>query len=163
MEIDEARWDLTKKTANDLVKDFTSPPIPVSEIAMENGVDVVYANFGKHSKKVAGFCDFREEKIYVNNADPIKRQFFTVAHELGHWLLHQEIFEKNPDEYSVLARLQSTESDNPLEQEANYFAANLLVPDQLLNPVRQSPVSALANVFGVDVIMMTRRLKDAHV
>lgn len=124
------------------------------EIAESNGVHVVFADFGEHSEKVAGFCDFEAEKLYVNKADQTERQFFTIAHEFGHWILHREFFLENPQKYSVLPRFQSVGRHDLYEQEANKFAACLLVPERLLVPVSKAPVSALAKVFKVSKTMM---------
>ncbi len=47
-----ARYSLAKKKAEELTAVYSSPPIPVLEIAQSNGVNVVFSNFGKHSDKV---------------------------------------------------------------------------------------------------------------
>lgn len=52
------RWSLVKAKADELSAPYSAPPIPVLEIAENNGVDVVFASFGSASDKVAGFCDF---------------------------------------------------------------------------------------------------------
>lgn len=156
-----ARWQKCIDEAERFTKDFSSPPIPVIEIAENNGVDVVFADFGVHSAKVAGFCDFKAAKLYVNKQDRPERQMFTVAHEFGHWIMHREFFLANPEKYPVFARFQTNES-NPYEQEANRFAAHLLVPEKLLRPVAKAPVSALASVFKVSKSMMEIRLKNVR-
>lgn len=154
------RWQLAKEKANYLALAFSAPPIPVLEIAENNGVDVVFSNFGEHGDTVAGFCDFGDAKLYVNSNDGTERQLFTIAHEFGHWILHKEIFDRFPDRYPVLPRFQATDKKDPLEQEANCFAANLLVPARLLKPVKSAPVASLANIFGVSRTMMEYRVKN---
>ena len=99
MSLAAPRWQKCQTSADLLTASYSAPPIPVVEIAESNGVDVVFADFGSHSEKVAGFCDFGAAKLYVNKADIKERQFFTVAHELGHWILHREFFMKNPEQY----------------------------------------------------------------
>src|SRR5690606_28199437 len=98
------RWTLAQQTADRLTQDYSAPPIPVHEIAENNGVNVVFADFGEHSEKVSGFCDFNARRLYVNADDTTERQSFTIAHELGHWLLHREAFLAEPDKYPVLPR-----------------------------------------------------------
>lgn len=156
------RWQICKSRADDFTKGFTSPPIPVVEIAESNGVDVIFADFGNHTATVAGFCDFGAAKLYVNKADQLERQRFTVAHEFGHWVLHRDFYLENPEKYPVFPRFQSVDHKNPFEQEANNFAACLLVPERLLKPVVKSPVSALASVFRVSKTMMEYRLKNVR-
>ncbi len=154
------RFSLAKKAADDLTDVYSSPPIPVLEIAESKGVDVVFDPFDKYSDTVAGFCDFAARKLYVNENDPLNRQNFTIAHELGHWILHREYFLRHPDKYPVLPRFQDPISGNTFEIEANTFAANLLVPKMLLLPVREAPVSKLAEIFLVSREMMEIRLKN---
>lgn len=154
------RSKFVKDTAAKLVGDYTSPPIPVLYIAEQQGVDVVFDKMGNYADKVAGFCDFRKRKLYVNAGDHINRQTFTIAHELGHWVLHRDFFLAHPDKYPVLPRFQNPDSSNPYEQEANCFAAQVLVPQHLLKPVKHAPVSVLAEVFGVSRQMMEIRLKN---
>ena len=154
------RWQLAEKRAEDLSSDYSRPPIPVLEIAERSGVNVVFANFGGNSEKVSGFCDFEEKRIYVNSEDIQERQSFTMAHELGHWLLHRDYYLDNPEKYPVLPRFKDPDRDNPMEKEANKFAACLLVPERLLRPVKDAPLASLASVFGVSRTMMEFRVKN---
>ena len=156
----KARWNYAKSEAAKLANMFSAPPIPVLEIAENNGVDVVFSDFGTHTGTVAGFCVFGEAKLYVNSKDSTERQLFTIAHELGHWMLHKKIFDHDPDRYPVLPRFQEANEKDPLEQEANCFAANLLVPKRLLKPVKSGSVASLAKIFGVSRTMMEFRLKN---
>lgn len=155
-----AQWAPAKQEADCLTRYYSTPPIPVVEIAESSGVEVVYANLGPFQETVAGFCSFEEEKIYVNADDIAVRQNFTIAHELGHWILHRELFTQSPEDYPVLPRFQSVDYQNPREKEANYFAANLLVPERLLIPVIDSPISVLASAFRVSRKMMEFRVRN---
>ncbi|MDE0254091.1 MAG: ImmA/IrrE family metallo-endopeptidase [Rhodospirillaceae bacterium] len=154
------RRRLAENRADQLSRHYSSPPIPVLEIAERNGVSVTFADFGELSEKVAGFCDLDNARIYVNSKDKTERQSFTIAHELGHWILHREKITNKPETYRVLPRFTDPDSDNPLEKEANAFAACLLVPKRLLKPVLGAPISALANIFGVSRTMMEFRVKN---
>lgn len=149
-----------KTRADELSAGYSTPPIPVLEIAEKTGVNVVFADFGKHNETVAGFCDFAAAKLFVNAKDIRARQMFTMAHELGHWVMHRDAFLSDPTKYPVLPRFQDPAPGNPFEQEANAFAANLLVPARLLIPVKSSPVSVLADIFGVSRSMMEYRLRN---
>jgi len=152
---------MAKREADRLTTVYSSPPIPVLEIAEQNGVSVVFANFGSNSRLVAGYCDFRKAQLFVNVDDKPRRQSFTIAHELGHWLMHREIYRNNPNSYPVLPRFSHSPNNDPREKEANKFAAHLLVPDRLLKPVLSPGVSAtaLANIFFVSRTMMEIRMK----
>jgi Zn-dependent peptidase ImmA (M78 family) len=150
-----------EESAAKLVAIYTTPPIPVLEIAEQNGVEVVFSDFGRHESVASGFCHFKDKKIYVNDSDIFARKVFTIAHELGHWILHQDTFLKDPDKYAVLPRFQKARSDI-FEQEANLFAAELLVPKRLLLPVKSASVAQLAKIFGVSRAMMENRLKNVR-
>ena len=60
-------------------------------------------------------------RILVKQDEPIARQRFTIAHELGHIILG------HVGEYKLVNREPST-ADNPIEQAANVFASRLLAP-----------------------------------
>lgn len=154
------RWEMAERRANDLTKPYSSPPVPVHEIAEMSGVNIVFVDFGKHREEVSGLCDFKTKRIYVNQDDSPERQAFTMAHELGHWILHREIFLEDPESYPVLPRFSDPNRGDPLEKEANKFAACLLVPERLLRTVRGAPVSSLAAIFGVSRTMMEFRVKN---
>lgn len=156
------RWGHVERKANELTAPYSAPPIPVHEIAENNGVNVVFADFGRHAEEVSGFCDFTGKRLYVNRDDSPRRQAFTMAHELGHWLLHRDIFTEDPDRYPVLPRFSDPNREDPLEKEANRFAACLLVPERLLRPVIGAPITALADVFGVSRTMMEFRVKNVR-
>lgn len=154
------RWEIATQAADRLTAGYKRPPIPVHRIAEENGVDVVFADFGRHSETVAGFCDFKAAKLFVNRKDRSDRQSFTIAHELGHWILHRDLFLSQPDLYPILPRYADANRADPLEKEANKFAANLLVPGHLLEPIKAAPVTMLAKAFGVSPTMMGFRVRN---
>lgn len=154
------RWGLAESTADELTKLYSTPPIPVHEIAESNGVNVVFVDFGQHAEQVSGLCDFQARRIYVNKLDSAERQTFTMAHELGHWLLHRDVFLNDPDRYPVLPRFSAPDRADPLEKEANKFAACLLVPSRLLRDVEGAPVAQLASLFCVSRTMMEFRVRS---
>ena len=156
------RLAVAEITADGLSDIYSSPPIPVIDIAEENGVNVLFVDFGKNAEIVSGLVDFPNARLYVNRSDYLERQIFTVAHELGHWLLHKDIYESDPERYNVLPRFSNPFRDDPLEQEANRFAASLLVPKRLLIPVLHAPVSTLSEIFLVNRALMERRIKDVR-
>ena len=156
------RLEHAEKTADDLTDIYSSPPIPPRDIAEENGVHVLFVDFGKHAETVSGLVDFSKARLYVNGSDKFERQSFTIAHELGHWLLHKDLYDADPERYNVLPRFSDPFRDDPLEQEANRFAASLLIPRRLLVPVLHAPVSKLSKIFMVKRAMMERRIRDVR-
>lgn len=156
---DNPKHDAARRKAAEMVEIYSAPSIPVVEIAERNGVNVVFSDLGKFRETVAGFIDFGKRRIYVNKLDKPVRQRFTLAHELGHWVLHRNAFEANPSLYPVMPRFSSVDESNAFEQEANAFASELLVPNKLLDKVRSHPATLLADVFDVSRTMMEIRLR----
>lgn len=70
--------------------------------------------------------------IGVNKHHHLNRQRFTIAHEIGHYLLHASkapVFIENLDLYRDES---SSEGTDAWEVEANTFAAELLMPEEVL-------------------------------
>ena len=68
---------------------------------------------------VAGQILLDEKRIIVNSRHSLARQRFTIAHELGHSLLRHK---------PRVGHFLDCQSDSAQEQEANLFAAYLLMP-----------------------------------
>lgn len=141
---------------------ITQPPIHIVELAKNYGYDVLMANL---PPDVAGMVYEKRKAILINNKDSTQRQAFTIAHELGHIKLHPDELAADPN-LGVLYRIPLGHKDSdPKEQEANCFAANLLVPDKMLKALveqynKLATVERLARVFGVSTDVIRYRLKD---
>jgi Zn-dependent peptidase ImmA (M78 family) len=138
----------------------TEPPVRVAEIAEAYSWPVKFVTWPPQYAHVSGYCDFDEHHIAVNAAEPAKRQRFTIAHELGHAILHREIIRSAPNRYNALLRAPLGGVKDPLEQEANMFAAHLLVPRNMLDRyVNVASDAELSTVFIVseDVIRYRRQ------
>lgn len=144
-------------------------------IAKAYGIDVRKADL---DGSLSGFLIHDESGrvfIGVNSADGTRRQRFTVAHELGHYFLHDrtEPFLDGPTgKFKVMSRDDvSREGTDPREIEANLFAAELLMPsDRIRADVEMhghldlldegdSFVSDLAKKYQVSVRALTIRLE----
>lgn len=62
--------------------------------------------------------------IFTNSCSRLSRELFTLAHEMGHVILHLEDDNSFIDDHVTI----SGSSTDEKEQEANYFAACLLMP-----------------------------------
>jgi len=155
LKIEKPNYKKAQNSALKLLKEcgYTKPPIDPVQIAKMLGVSVHSASF--ENQEVSGLYDFEKNIIYVNNKDSVERQTFTIAHELGHLKLHSEWVKSN--DYKVL--LRSRRDKDPIELEADAFAAHLLVPKEMLTKYRDiASVSDLAKAFGVSFDMMSNRL-----
>jgi Zn-dependent peptidase ImmA (M78 family) len=159
-------WIVVEDEVTTLLSDHNvyDAPVPLNAMIRSNNLRVQFGRFQPDQTAVAGFIRLSERKIYINAADAPRRQTFTIAHELGHWVLHRQLLDAHPELYRVLRRDKPVTSSSPLEKEANGFAGRLLVPRSLLDrywrraAVRPT-VSALARIFSVSEEVIRTRLK----
>ena len=166
------RTQTARKTAEALIErlDIKSTPVDVNFVAKQLGLKVVYNELGED---VSGLLVSGDDTaiICVRESDPLVRQRFTIAHEIGHFCLkHQDETERvHVDEgWKVTARSHNkTAGFDPIEVEANQFAATLLMPSSLLRrraatyavgKLDEEHVSQLAREFKVSEQAMTIRL-----
>lgn len=135
------------------------PPVRLPELAKALGVTVKAATL---RPGISGEIRPNEDRsgfvIRVNRHDPPKRQRFTVAHELAHFILHKDQI-GNGIEDDVLYR--SSLSDKR-EQQANRLAADILMPKTLLDNAKEMATEKgvgdipmyLADIFGVSEMAM---------
>lgn len=143
-------------TATDLLRAFrvTEPPIDVRAMALELGLNI-QPLIGHESP---GYTDSTETSavVYINVANTQRRQRFTLAHEIGHLMLHPLGGRMHRDAGRV-------PGSSPQETEADAFAANLLMPYGLLHPYAMrygANATALADMFEVSQQAMTIRLAN---
>ena len=136
------------------------PPVNPMEIAKNLGVEVSFVGFSGDSEGVSGLYDPTRDAILVNREEPGVRQTFTIAHELGHKVLHQEWAKS--EAYKVLWRDPRKQSKDRWEQEANTFAANLLMPRQMVDQYKSLPVASIARIFAVSEQVATYRLQNLY-
>lgn len=125
-------------------------PVRLPELARALGVPVKAATLGPG---ISGEIRPDPEGGYViriNRHDPNKRQRFTVAHELAHFLLHRDhIGTGISDDVLYRSALSDTR-----EHQANRLAADILMPDDL---VRTEIEAALEKGVGDVVLYLADR------
>lgn len=107
-------------------------PIPVENIARAIGLDVRYA---PTTDEVSGALirDGKSAIIAVNSAQHENRQRFTIAHEIGHFILHKRALRHFDEDFRIDFRNSvSSEATQRDEIVANRFAAALLMPESFL-------------------------------
>lgn len=114
------------------------------EIVVEGfGVKVFYSDMSNfpNPDDVSGYSRVNDKgfpEIVVNGNQPEERRRFTIAHELGHIILHWKWLNKPNQELDkqhaeILFRKNGyTESETLKEKQANEFAAELLAPLHLV-------------------------------
>ncbi|MES2863008.1 MAG: ImmA/IrrE family metallo-endopeptidase [Bacteroidota bacterium] len=112
--------------------------------------------------------------ITYNSKESKKRIRFTIAHELGHYVLHsidQKIFLDRKPQKVLYRNSVSSSGESLKEREANSFAAALLMPKSLIDEkILRAEIDELgdldvfienmASVFKVSTQAMTFRLSN---
>ena len=116
----------------DLLKSISieSPPIPVEQIAHLCGAHLRFEPF---DGDLSGLLYRENDKIIigVNSHHSKNRQRFTIAHEIGHLKLHGEDLYVDR-KYLVYRNHRSAEASDLHEIEANRFAAEMLMPKDMI-------------------------------
>jgi Zn-dependent peptidase ImmA (M78 family) len=136
---------------------YIDPPVRLSELCHFLNATVYEADSDNLDGALLSYLEEENTKrriIMVNKDVPYTRKRFTVAHELGHLLLHH-----TPVNF---LRNQGPIYDPAREAEANAFASELLMPIQAMRrlaPLNPNPRS-LAAAFAVSNESVYWRLKD---
>ncbi|WP_158784745.1 ImmA/IrrE family metallo-endopeptidase [Pantoea sp. BAV 3049] len=148
------------KTARNLLEKYWKGGLPIDpkKIAALEGLSVESCpSFA--AKNISGELVPSGESAVIryNPTDSAKRQRFTIAHELGHYVLgHGHAF-RDPSSHFSMSYY------DPREVDANQFAAEILMPEMAVNVlVKQRKimdVNELARIFDVSVNAMSYRLK----
>ena len=107
--------------------------------------------------------------VFTNTSSRLSREIFTLAHEIGHVILHMESTVSFIDDSVTI----SGRSTDEMEKEANYFAACLLMPedkvseflDLEINDFNKNGLSAMdiariMSGFSVSFDMVLNRLEN---
>jgi len=112
--------------------EVTAPPVPVREIAESYGI-VVREEAAPADVSGALLRSQEGAVIVINSEQHPNRQRFTIAHELGHFLLHEGTPLHVDHDFRVNMRnSRSSQAADWEEIEANQFAAELLIPQDFL-------------------------------
>lgn len=168
--------ELAGKSAQDVLNalNLTTPPFDPFLIAERLGVnlkqDFTFEDLGKSGYiKESG----KDIDVWINPTDLKVRQNFTLAHELGHLILH--ILTDQEDEFEDTPERIFNRSGEPcsFEYQANNFAGELLMPREHIynslenlfkengnNPIpTEQAIQELSSTFNVSTAAMTVRLK----
>jgi len=150
--------------------------VPVEKIADRYGIDV---RTEAVDGDVSGFLIRQVGKpgaiIGINSNQSLKRRRFTLGHELAHFFLHNERgsdmvhVDQSSRFFIKLRDADSSKGEDADEMEANFFAAELLMPAKFLEAdiarhggfdlsEDDNTVSVLAERYGVSTQAMSYRL-----
>jgi Zn-dependent peptidase ImmA (M78 family) len=147
-------------------------PVPVVSIANDLGINVYQTDDLKADE--AGLIRKEDDgryAIYINVNDNPQRKRFTIAHEIGHFILHKQDLDKSGfidrRKQPILKRITDSLKDvssktQKREIEANEFAAELLMPQDKFEEVfgKSNDIDKIANYFNVSTAAATIRAKE---
>ncbi len=139
---------------------ITSVPINLADIINYYNIKII--KFSDSSENLTGdgfsLSSNKNIIIYYNNIDScIQRQRFTIAHELGHCLLGHL---KNKGK--TFYRNVETDVSDPMEQQANVFARDILMPAVVLhytNCIKYTDIMRLCDVSETSAQIREQRMK----
>lgn len=157
-----------REKSDNLLKEFgcSNYPIDIFSLVESVGLNIIFEEMeDDHS----GFLLIEKGKgtVAINSKHHSNRQRFTAAHELGHYVLHAQGL--SSDKFFVDTAFQrsavSSTGSNTVEIEANRFAAEILMPKEILKvavtkmaPLTDLSIYQLALDFEVSEQAMTLRL-----
>lgn len=140
----------------------SSFPVAVGQLAQDLGLTVVSTDDLPTGMSGSISKENDQYVIYVNAQQPLRRQRFTIAHEIGHFLKHKKYLDLadeilNPTKKAVLNRRNEGAaasldlSERQREYAADQFAANLLMPEAPFREVwsKAQSLKDVADYFGV--------------
>jgi hypothetical protein len=144
-----------------------TPPVALAELSRHLGLNVLESDLGPNISGMLIRNDSFEGitpsasgwSVVVNAKEGERRKRFTVAHEIGHFMLHRNLRELQ-DGILEDDTFYRSELGNVRETEANRFAADLLMPVNLVMAAyKQNPdIKALADMFEVSEAAMRVRI-----
>lgn len=156
-------WGLAERTASRLGFEVGDPLEPIVSAL---GGRIIFRDPLKETGKpeaiiVRSKSDFT---IFLGNITSWERDRFTIAHELGHLLIHYPLARKEAPELSMKATRWVDEDDvqqKRAEWEANWFAAAFLMPaSEFIRLHRISTKERLASQFAVSLSAVSNRSKS---
>lgn len=162
------RDEISKKVEKLLQKfDVRRPPVPVEKLTKKLGILLAPL---PADDEISGAIIRKDRRVViaVNPAHHINRQRFTIAHELGHYFLHEGLETHVDQNFRVAWRnSESSKAIDWNEIQANRFAAELLMPTSFmlkdldsLEAVDRHAVALLATKYVVSPDAMKIRLSQ---
>jgi Zn-dependent peptidase ImmA (M78 family) len=156
-------------------------PLDPSRVAEFLGLDIVWDTIPPDDKgRIAARIFPLNRLIEINDTIPELRGGFgasTIAHEIGHWILHinhnevdgsskQQILDLGLEDIQPFL-CRSISVQQGIEWQAQYFAGCLLMPRSILEDIAQGRkltswqhLYAMAEDLGITISNLTNRLQD---
>jgi Zn-dependent peptidase ImmA (M78 family) len=127
-----------KEFANTLSQKYnTRDPF---RIAVLNHINIYYPDIGENMGYFSSVC--RIKSICINKNADTELQPFICAHELGHYFLHPHAETHALNQNSFLSTWK-------IERQANLFAVEFLLPDDLMKEYSDMGTYDIASMVGI--------------
>lgn len=109
-----------------------SIPIVLEELAQK---EHIYFGYRYHKNNFDGILSYWDNDFYIIINTKYDRNYndgrirFTFAHELGHYFIDEHRNELMDNSLYHISKSEYTNMDSLIEKEADFFAANLLMPE----------------------------------
>ena len=128
-----ARYDIVDKQICELTERFpklVKPPVKLTNIMSSLSIKFEEKDYEGQLSGAAIF-NGNDMIVTVSSKEPESRKRFTIAHEIGHLLLHaDQALNVDIKPISLNRDVNSKTGESWREIEANYFAASLLMPKE---------------------------------
>lgn len=141
----------------------TAPAVNVYRIIEENDIRLVFEEMDDSDSGLL-LIEGGRAIIAINDSHHPNRQRFTAAHECGHYFLHREGDEQLFVDQAFARGPTASAGTDAFEIEANQFAAELLMPEDMVKDAAVSQslsdldIAMLALRFEISEQAMTLRL-----
>lgn len=134
----------------------------LNQIAKENNIKVILTDLSDIWDTPLSWAIWLFDEnfhIYIEKDNHTHRQRFTYAHELGHFFLHKNILKEKhlitdkKEKYLFRGNIYEKipEGEKWMEEEANEFAWNLLMPEEKIREAIW--------IFGVNIWLLSESFK----
>lgn len=174
-----------------LILGYEIASIPIEDIIESLGLTLEY-QYIRNNGRILGETVFDDDYIPIYNMEEKRYELifvergtiildasllpkrcrgrlrFTAAHELAHWLIHQELYSGTGDMAAMQKNIsKSSDADKYIERQADMLASALLLPicqvkKAFYRTSGDNRVLRLAEQFGVSKQAMEIRLKEHH-
>lgn len=137
--------------------EITTYPIDLPRILKHLGLELIEKHL---DNDISGILDIKNFKIYVEESHSQPRKNFTIAHELGHYCLHQDVSDTFEDK--IFLRSNSIDL---YESQANKFAAELLMPRDIFMKIIKEDINTIEKIseyFNVSTLAVRVRAKQLN-
>lgn len=169
LEAVEAARDLLRRF-KDAYPDWQGDAAPLERIATWAGYEVATFHPDDYPDGTYGFVDPDEQLIWLCRSLPTMLRRFTLAHELGHVMLHRDT-PTDERAHTLLPQTLPVSSDDPCQDQdvsedvtgllSQEYAEELLGPGFVYDPRSQRELAA--NLFAAELLMPLERVEELYV